>query len=82
MDGRRIALSLLRIIPVSIAVGAIGWWVSKDPTWEWPGNALYKVKLLGGGMAASVLFYIAAMWLLRSEELQFLWGMVRKKARP
>jgi hypothetical protein len=32
-----------------------------------------------GGMAVSVLFYIIVMWILRSEELKFLWGMVRRK---
>ncbi len=81
MDGRRILRSLLRILPASLAVGAIGSWVSRDPMWDWPGNALQKVKLLGGGMAASAVFYLAAMWLFRSEELAFLWGLVRKKAR-
>jgi hypothetical protein len=30
-------------------------------------------------MVASVLFYIVTMWILRSEELKFIWGMVRRK---
>jgi hypothetical protein len=30
-------------------------------------------------MAVSVLFYVLAMWILRSEELKFLWGMVKRK---
>jgi putative peptidoglycan lipid II flippase len=80
MDGRRIIGSLTRIIPVSVVMGAIGWWVSTDAVWNVPGGTVYKVLLLSGGMAASVLFYIAAMWLLRSEELRFLWSIVRKKA--
>jgi len=81
MDGKRIARSLIRVIPVSMAMGAIGWWVSRDQAWDWPGNTVYKIELLGGGMVACAVFYLAAMWLLRSEELAFLWGSVRKKAR-
>jgi hypothetical protein len=30
-------------------------------------------------VTVSVLFYLVAMWLLRSEELRFLWGMARRK---
>ena len=81
MDGRRIFISLLKIVPASIIMGAIGWWVSLKPAWNWPGNTLYKVKWLGFGVTVSVLFYLVAMWLLRSEELRFLWGIVRRKGR-
>jgi hypothetical protein len=79
MDGRRIALSLLKIVPASIVMGVIGWWVSKQPVWGGTGNSLYKAELLGGSMVVSALFYVMAMWILRSEELNFMWGMVRRK---
>ena len=79
MDGRRIGLSLLRIVPASIVMGVIGWWVSNQPVWGGTGNSLYKAELLGGAVAVSVLFYVIAMWILRSEELKFMWGMVRRK---
>ena len=81
MDGRRIMNSLLRIVPASIAMAAIGIWVARDTAWLGVGNTLYKIKLLGGGMAASIVFYLFAMWLLRSEELAFLWGMVQKRRK-
>ncbi len=81
MDGRRILNSLLRILPASLAMAAIGAWVARDPVWLGPGNAMFKVELLGGGIAASVAFYLFAMWVLRSEELAFLWGLVRKKRK-
>jgi putative peptidoglycan lipid II flippase len=81
MDGRRIALSLLRIVPASVVMGAIGWWVSKHPVWTLAGRGetLYKAGLLGGTIAVSVLFYGIAMWILRSEELKFVWSVVRNK---
>ncbi len=60
-------------------MGVIGWWVSRQPVWDLAGNTLYKAELLCGGMAVSILFYIIVMWILRSEELMFLWGIVRRK---
>jgi putative peptidoglycan lipid II flippase len=79
MDGGRILNSLLKIVPASVAMGVIGWWVSRQPIWELGGPALSKALLLGGGMAVSVLFYLVAMWTMRSEELKFLWGMLKKR---
>jgi putative peptidoglycan lipid II flippase len=80
IDARRIMLSLLKIVPASIAMGVIGWWVSKQAVWNLAGNTLYKTELLGGAMAVSILFYIIVMWIMRSEELSFMWGIVRRKA--
>jgi len=81
MDGKRILISLLKIVPASVAMGAVGWWISRDPMWSLTGNTLYKAELLFGGMAASVLFYILVMWIMRSEELKFLWGVVVKRKK-
>jgi putative peptidoglycan lipid II flippase len=81
MDGRRIALSLAKSVPASMVMGIIGWWVARNPLWESPGNTLIKIQWLGGALAVSVLFYVVAMWAMRSEELVFLLGMVRRKGR-
>ena len=81
MDGRRIMNSLLRVVPSSIAMGAIGAWIARDPAWLIAGSAFYKIKLLGGGMVASVVFYVAAMLILRSEELAFLWSLIQGKRK-
>jgi putative peptidoglycan lipid II flippase len=79
MDGARILRSLLKIVPASLVMGLIGWWVSRNPLWESGGHILQKLELLGGGIVASVLFYSIAMWALKSEEFAFFRGMVRKK---
>ena len=81
MDGRRIFLSLAKIVPVSMAMGAIGWWISRNPMWESPGNSLVKSEWLVGGIAASVIFYLVTMWLLKSEELEFMWGIVKRRRK-
>jgi hypothetical protein len=72
-------MSLLKVVPASLAMGMIGWWVSKQAVWSLTGNTLYKMELLGGAITVSVLFYIIVMWILRSEELKFVWGIVRRK---
>ncbi len=79
IDASRILRSLVKVIPASLAIGVIGWWISSYALWDHRGNTLRKLELLGGGMIASICFYIAAMWIMRSEELEFIWGMVKRK---
>ena len=79
IDASRILRSLLKIIPTSVVMGMIGWWISRNPVWELGGNTLFKTGLLGGGVIVSLLFYIVVMWILKSEELEFIWGMVKRK---
>jgi len=74
MDGCRITKSLIKIIPASIAMGVIGWWISMNPVWDRGGNMLGEAQLLGGGIAVCITFYVLTMWILKSEELQFHWG--------
>ncbi len=81
IDASRIARSLLKIIPASIAVGAIGWRVAGNPLWEGTGHTLFKAGLLIGTVTGSMLMYTVLMWLMKSEEFAFLWGMVRKKVK-
>lgn len=81
MDGKRIFAALIRIVPASVAMGMIGWWISSMPLWERPGNSLIKTELLVGGITLSVAFYLAVMWLMKSEELEFLWGIVKRRRR-
>lgn len=79
IDGRRILSSLMKIIPISLIMAGIGWWVSRNPVWEMGDHTLMKAGLLLGGMTACAAFYILAMWFLKSEELSFLWGIVKRK---
>jgi putative peptidoglycan lipid II flippase len=81
IDAGRILRSLARILPVSFAIGLIGWWISRSPVWNSGGRTLLKAELLGGGLMISVFFYIAAMWMLKSEELDFIREMVKRKRK-
>jgi len=81
MDGRRILRSLAKIVPASAAMGAVCWWIARNPLWDTPANTLAKIEWLAGGMAGSVLFYVIVMGVLRSEELAFLWQVARHRRR-
>ena len=59
----------------------IGWWTSLNPVWDLGGHIAFKIELLGACIAVSALFYVVAMWALKSEELDFLWGMVKRRGR-
>ncbi len=79
IDASRILRSLVKIIPASLAIGVIGWWISSNRLWDHGGNTEHKLELLGGSMLATICFYVIAMWITKSEELEFIWGMVKRK---
>ncbi len=81
IDGMRIFNSLRKIVPAAAATGMIGWMIGRQPVWALSGNILLKAALLFGGVVSCVLFYVVVMWILQSEELQFMWGMVKRKTR-
>ena len=81
IDASRIRRSLFKIIPASLGTGVIGWFVSSNPLWEHRENNLHKLELLVGGMLVSACFYLIAMKVMNSEELEFLWGVVKRKRK-
>lgn len=81
MDGKRIFNSLAKIVPASVAMGAIGWWISRMPLWMARGHSVVKAQVLMGGIAGSVAFYLLVMWMMKSEELKFMWGIVKKRKK-
>lgn len=81
IDGRRIARALSKIIPASALIGLIGWWVGLDPVWDSRGMLAYKAGLLTAAVATSAALYFFIMWLLRSEELAFLIGLLKSRRK-
>lgn len=81
IDGRRILRSLWRILFGSTVMGIIGWFVSQDMVWAIGGNILYKVVILGGGILLSLSSYFLIMYLLKSEELSFIIGIIKERFR-
>lgn len=81
IDGRRIVKSLSKIVISSAFIGIIGLWISRDQLWMTSGNLPYKTFLLGGGILLSLLCYLLLMYLLKSEELSFLMGIIKERFR-
>lgn len=81
IDGTRILRSLQKIFLGSAFMGLIGWVVSQDEVWTVNGYHFYKIAILGGGILLSLFIYLGVMYLLKSEELSFLLGIVREKFR-
>lgn len=74
-------------VAATIPVGLIGWSVGRLSFWSFPGDWELKGFYLCGAIILSVLSYMAAHRLLRSEEQTFLWDMVKgrlakKGSRP
>lgn len=79
IDGTRILKSLRKIFLGSAFMGVIGWIVSQDSVWSVNGYLFYKITILGGSIVLSLFIYLGIMYLLKSEELSFLLGIVREK---
>jgi hypothetical protein len=66
-------------IAATVPVGLIGWIVGRQEIWSFPGDWAAKAVWLSGGIGLSILSYIVANRLFRSEEQAFLWEMVKTK---
>ncbi|CAG0931411.1 putative peptidoglycan lipid II flippase [Thermoflexales bacterium] len=73
LDDRRLTISALRTTLASLAMGVVVWgWLSIAA------GAAVLVRAIGGVLVGTGVFFIAA-WLLRSEELRGVLGMVRRR---
>jgi putative peptidoglycan lipid II flippase len=73
--GRSAARVLTACVPLVIAC----WWVAGTQLWTQPDDWMAKSAMLAVAIGVSVAGYVGGHLLLRSEELDVLWGMVRRK---
>jgi putative peptidoglycan lipid II flippase len=71
--------SLLRVLLASVPLVVACAWVAAAQVWTHPGEWIEKSLMLTMGIGLSVGGYLGVHALLRSEELDLVWGMVRKK---
>jgi putative peptidoglycan lipid II flippase len=81
IDGRRLADSYVRIsVAAALAAGvAYGVWLGLDAVID--GTLGGQIVSVGGGIAAAVVFFIAAARILRIRELETLLSLRRRSAR-
>ena len=70
--------SSLRVLIASAPLVVICAWVAAAQVWTHPGEWIEKSAMLFMAIGLSVSGYLGVHALLRSEELNLVWGMVRK----
>ena len=71
--------SSLRIAVACVPMAVACWWVGGEQVWLHPADWTAKSVMLFVAIGLSVSGYLGVHALLRSEELDVAWGMVRRK---
>ena len=71
--------SFLRVLVACAPMVVACWWVASAQIWAHPDDWIAKSSMLALAIGLSVCSYLGAHALLRSDELDVLWGMVRRK---
>jgi putative peptidoglycan lipid II flippase len=73
--GRSAGRDLVALVPVLLACA----WVAGAAVWTHPGEWVAKAVMLFVGVGLSVTGYFGTHALMRSEELEVLWGIIKRK---
>ena len=71
--------SSLRVAIACIPMAMACWWAADAAVWTHPEDWITKCVMLFGAIGVSVGSYIGVHAVLRSDELDVMWGMVRRK---
>ena len=71
--------SAMRVLVACVPVVMVCWWVAGTPVWAYPEDWNAKSAMLLVAIGVSVSGYLGVHALLGSEELDVVWGMVRRK---
>jgi putative peptidoglycan lipid II flippase len=79
VDWRAVGRSAMRTAAAAAPVALACCWVASAAVWAREGEWVGKAVLLAAGVGVSITGYVGVHALLRSEELDVLWGMVRRE---
>jgi putative peptidoglycan lipid II flippase len=79
VDWRAVGQSSVRVVVACVPVVVACWWVAGAQVWTHPAEWAAKSVLLVVAIGLSVSGYLGVHALLRSEELDVVWGMVRRR---
>lgn len=79
VDWSSIGRSALRVVIASIPVAAICVWVATASIWNQSAAWVLKSVILMAGMGLSIVGYVGVHILLRSDEMDVVVGMVKRK---
>jgi len=76
---RSVGHSSGRAVTASVPLTLACWWVAGAQVWTHPDDWIAKSVMLFVAIGLSVTGYLGVHAMLRSEELDVVWGMVRRK---
>jgi putative peptidoglycan lipid II flippase len=79
VEWRTVGRSLLRVLAACVPMVVACWWVAGAQVWTHPAAWTGKSVMLFVAIGLSVSGYLGVHALLRSEELDVVWGMVKRK---
>jgi putative peptidoglycan lipid II flippase len=79
VDWLSISRSCVRSIAACVPLALACWWVAGAQVWSHPDDWIAKSVMLFVAMGLSVTGYLGIHAMMRSEELDVVWGMVRRK---
>lgn len=79
VDWGAVGRSSLRVAVACIPMALACWWAANAPVWMHPEDWTAKSVILFGAIGVSVGSYVGIHTLLRSDELDVVWGIVRRK---
>jgi len=71
--------SMKKVVPATAIMGVIAWFITRGDIWASNGQTPTKIGLLFGSILISSVSYIVILYLLKSKELLFLWGMAVRR---
>ncbi len=82
-DWDAIARSHMRVLLATVPIAVTCVWIAGLGVWDLPGAWMAKTVMLIVGIGISAAGYVTVHALLHSDELDFLWGLLKRKfARP
>ena len=79
LGARRIIKSFLKISLASIVMGIAGWFLLHGELWKESGRSMEKAGYLSGVIMLCSALYFFISYLLKSEEMEYIVGLVRRK---
>jgi putative peptidoglycan lipid II flippase len=79
IDGKKIMSSFIKVSIVSFIMGVIGWLAVSQFIWSESGSTINKAAVLVGIMILCISVYIAAMHILKNDELNYIVKMIKEK---
>lgn len=76
---KNIIISLVKTSLASIIMGTAGYTILNSPLWQTKHQLLYKASLLGATIALCVVIYLFLLKLMKSEELNYMIGLIKRK---